>query len=200
MYSILYRNGNNACIWEIVDLSSTGGAIFHPTKITVSRTTFHHEKWMPLSVRGSCNLYKHANMQTSRSSPVRVSDVWGVFYDSKSDLCPLQLSNIVPPTDMWRNNNIIITKTTSRRWSDDLDNTEAGYDCRLAPSQWETPLQSNAVSHWLGANLESALWDISRVDIPHWGQVTQICFRGFGHHWFRKCQVASWVTNHYINQ
>ena len=31
-------------------------------------------------------------------------------------------------------------------------------DSRLAPSQWETSLQSNAVSHWLGANLESALW------------------------------------------
>ena len=30
-------------------------------------------------------------------------------------------------------------------------------DSRLAPSQWETPLQSNALSHWLGANLESAL-------------------------------------------
>ena len=29
-------------------------------------------------------------------------------------------------------------------------------DSRLAPSQWETSLQSNAVSHWLGANLESA--------------------------------------------
>ena len=28
-------------------------------------------------------------------------------------------------------------------------------DSRLAPSQWETSLQSNAVSHWLGANLES---------------------------------------------
>ena len=27
----------------------------------------------------------------------------------------------------------------------------------LVPSQWETSLQSNAVSHWLGANLESAL-------------------------------------------
>ena len=26
----------------------------------------------------------------------------------------------------------------------------------LAPSQWETLLQYNAVSHWLGANLESA--------------------------------------------
>ena len=30
-------------------------------------------------------------------------------------------------------------------------------DSRLAPSQWETSLHSNAVSHWLGANLESAL-------------------------------------------
>ena len=28
---------------------------------------------------------------------------------------------------------------------------------RLVPSQWETSLQSNAISHWLGANLESAL-------------------------------------------
>ena len=34
-------------------------------------------------------------------------------------------------------------------------------DSRLAPSQWETSLQCNAVSHWLGANLESAL-DICR--------------------------------------
>ena len=31
-------------------------------------------------------------------------------------------------------------------------------DFRLAPSQWETSLQSNAVSHWLGATLESALY------------------------------------------
>ena len=30
-------------------------------------------------------------------------------------------------------------------------------DPRVVPSQWETSLQSNAVSHWLGANLESAL-------------------------------------------
>ena len=30
-------------------------------------------------------------------------------------------------------------------------------DSRLAPSEWETSLQSNAISHWLGANLESAL-------------------------------------------
>ena len=30
-------------------------------------------------------------------------------------------------------------------------------DSRLAPSQWETALLCNDVSHWLGANLESSL-------------------------------------------
>ena len=30
-------------------------------------------------------------------------------------------------------------------------------DSRFAPSQWETPLLCNGVSHWLGPNLESAL-------------------------------------------
>ena len=30
-------------------------------------------------------------------------------------------------------------------------------DSRFAPSQWETSLQSNTISHWLGTNLESAL-------------------------------------------
>ena len=30
-------------------------------------------------------------------------------------------------------------------------------DSRLVPSQWETLLQRNTVSHWLGVNLESAL-------------------------------------------
>ena len=30
-------------------------------------------------------------------------------------------------------------------------------DTRSAPSQWEMQLQSNAVSHWLGTNLELVL-------------------------------------------
>ena len=30
-------------------------------------------------------------------------------------------------------------------------------DSKLAPNQWETSLQCNAASHWLGANLESTL-------------------------------------------
>ena len=44
-------------------------------------------------------------------------------------------------------------------------------DSRFAPSQWETVLLCNDVSHWLGANLESALkyhlkkkpWDVRPV-------------------------------------
>ena len=41
-------------------------------------------------------------------------------------------------------------------------------DFRLAPSQWETSLQSNAVSHWLGANLVTHQWietPIACVDV-----------------------------------
>ena len=36
-------------------------------------------------------------------------------------------------------------------------------DFRLAPSQWQTSLQNNPVSHWLGANIESALFSGSVI-------------------------------------
>ena len=47
---------------------------------------------------------------------------------------------------------------------------------RFVPSQWETSLQSNAISHWLGVNQESALiqaapylWELinHHFDLPH---------------------------------
>ena len=45
---------------------------------------------------------------------------------------------------------------------------------RLAPSQWETWLQCNAVSHWLGANLKSALgcdlWWTTDGECPNYFQ------------------------------
>ena len=46
-------------------------------------------------------------------------------------------------------------------------------DSRLAPSQWETSLQGNAVSHWLGANLESAL---RMVDLTTWSWGAEVNF------------------------
>ena len=65
-------------------------------------------------------------------------------------------------------NTLLLTSWTQTKWIT-FSNTIlpvmvlCGYpnqlraDCRLVPSQWETSLQSNAVSHWLGANLESVL-------------------------------------------
>ena len=47
------------------------------------------------------------------------------------------------------------------------DQTISRVDSRLAPSQWETSLQSNAVSHWLGANLESALSFVAAAWLNH---------------------------------
>ena len=46
-----------------------------------------------------------------------------------------------------------------------MGNMKIRADSRFAPSQWETSLQSNAVSHWLGANLESAMWNLTKVNI-----------------------------------
>ena len=41
-------------------------------------------------------------------------------------------------------------------------------DSRHAPSQWETSLQSNTISHWLGTNLESApSFDMIFLQNPH---------------------------------
>ena len=41
-------------------------------------------------------------------------------------------------------------------------------DSRFGSSQWETPLQSNGVSHWLGAKLESALLYMCVHGITFW--------------------------------
>ena len=56
----------------------------------------------------------------------------------------LRVEKLIKPTEME-------AYCTERIW---IDNR---VDYRLAPGQWETSLQSNTVSHWLGANLESAL-------------------------------------------
>ena len=75
------------------------------------------------------------------------------------------------------------------QWSAKPPNYRA--DSMFEPSQWGTPLQSNAVSHWLGTNLESALhyicWILSyHTDfdgLMHGAQLTsvsELCFM-----WYR---------------
>ena len=45
----------------------------------------------------------------------------------------------------------------------------------FAPSQWEASLQSNAVSHWQGANLESALYSESHQgDTPYYKTIAPL--------------------------
>ena len=70
----------------------------------------------------------------------------------------------------------------------------------LAPCPWETSLQSNDVSHWLGANLESALKYISKYDLncnKNW------CSRSYGHHqpcWDQSRYAPSqWETSLHCN-
>ena len=51
-------------------------------------------------------------------------------------------------------------------------------DSRFTPSQWERSLQSNAVSHWLGTNLESALLHLSldRLVLVKWTEMQVMIF------------------------
>ena len=73
-------------------------------------------------------------------------------------------------------------------------------DSRLVPSQWETSLQSKAVSHWLGTNSESTLYiwlllptgsplaqEISWYSLMLWCLMTHIhvVFSELGYHWLR---------------
>ena len=53
-------------------------------------------------------------------------------------------------------------------------------DCRLAPSQRETSLQSKAVSHWLGSKLESALDIIAMDSCGLFAHVPQTYFTSTG--------------------
>ena len=62
---------------------------------------------------------------------------------------------------------------------------------RSAPSQWEMALQSNAISHWLGANLESALLIFSKNPVAQWQSNTVLwCDRCCG---VISCKHAIWA-------
>ena len=66
-------------------------------------------------------------------------------------------------------------------------------DSRLVPSQWVTSLQSNAISHWLGTNLESALY----IDKSGLGQVMAWCHLALRtivlHKIWYLCLVSWWL-------
>ena len=51
---------------------------------------------------------------------------------------------------------VAVSRVSSARWMSDLARCRFRADSRFAPSQWETALLCNDVSHWLGASIESA--------------------------------------------
>ena len=73
-----------------------------------------------------------------------------------------------------------VDKYITCMYSEQMDITKTRQICclfyraysRLAPSQWETSLQSNTISYWLGANLESALLYLSG-EVKLWAKCKQ---------------------------
>ena len=66
-------------------------------------------------------------------------------------------------------------------------------DSRFAPSQWETTLQSNAVSQWLGANLESAL------KLASWQLLIFSDFSESLHCWFNVDSIIFSLSSFFIS-
>ena len=83
-------------------------------------------------------------------------------------------------------------------------------DSRFAPSQWETALLCNDISHWLGTSLESALDDVMmRLDfINHnfnqqqWSEIENINFLLNITFYMRICAfcLTSWHQNIFLVQ
>ena len=57
-------------------------------------------------------------------------------------------------------------------------------DSRFAPSQWETALLCNHVSHWLGASVESALWPITTTCYAGWQYTVEFLSKLCDHVWY----------------
>ena len=57
----------------------------------------------------------------------------------------------------WHGNTYHITVIVGNPMMTFIDPLCSRADSGFVPSQWETSLQSNAVSHWLGTNLELGL-------------------------------------------
>ena len=63
-----------------------------------------------------------------------------------------------PPRSLWRH--CMVTAYPSPRLNAGLANHRA--NSRFAPSQWETALLCNDVSHWSGVSLESTMFYVSK--------------------------------------
>ena len=78
----------------------------------------------------------------------------------------------LPSQRLWKTCHTIFCRSNNNGYS---------ADSRFAPSQWETALLCNDVSHWLGTNLESALYMsyscVSLHRLTHWCKDSMVVCR-----------------------
>ena len=78
----------------------------------------------------------------------------------KRDICLLQLPHQLYSYQIWVQNIVRFLQSITKiflNFNYKLCTLNGRAGSRFVPSQWDMSLRSNAVSHWLGANLESAL-------------------------------------------
>ena len=91
---------------------------------------------------------------------VKILPRWG-----QEPVCPLLIIRYLRTTRQWQEQGLFWNIPALEPWGSRADS-------RLSPSQWETSLQSNAVSRWLAAKLESSpgftllLKDVSTILYP----------------------------------
>ena len=104
------------------------------------------------------SIFSNANFQTLGQTNANFRPPWGPDESSfhpTSYMCDPRNPTLIPAFNKLESPGYC---TGAKRLPLTSSMREKGKaDSRLAPSQWETSLQSNAVSHWLGANLESTL-------------------------------------------
>ena len=109
----------------------------------------------------SCNFFSrfHGPIKFKTLRPGK--NVWKVIMSNAFFFTFLNFdSNCTEILSIWKqisfgsSNGLSVNRSQVMNWSND-DIYWA--DSRFAPSQWETVLLCNDVSHWLGASLESAL-------------------------------------------
>ena len=65
-------------------------------------------------------------------------------------------------------------------------------DSSFAPSQWETALLCNDVSHWLGASLESSLW-VNITPFDKSGIILWMCLDNERRRWIVTSTLIGWA-------
>ena len=127
----------------------------------------------PNHFKTACNMFVDKNHVARHGTwvahgdwkqPTALNTAINISFDSPrfSEMEIVHLSD-VPFNSMINRSKCPAALMSFDRWFGTLRHHDSAYiyvraDSRFAPSQWKTPLQSNGVSHWLRANLKSALY------------------------------------------